>query len=446
MPDLSQILRLFEYGTCSDPEQAAWLYDQRDVGLKPYLNKQLKLRFNKDGQPSVFADEYVGVLPFNVDGKSHLLYVAPKGCQADERNGLLRFLELLAFEKDQKLPDISGWEGIHGPHLFLLFLAHFYGRQLKELCRRDFRSYYRHEEGDLRSFIRGRLNLPAYARLAVRGKPHILPCRWDEFTVDNWDNRILWGVARRLKRVAGLLDTEAARQVWEPFQGLVPWFGSVADMPITAADFRKSRLGRMSRYYRRALAWARLLLQGSDLPTVDGRVPPLVLSAPAAFENFAKAVAKEALPSASWHLDSKEDWHFLAGQPKHDRRPDIPLSDSHSIRAVGDAKYKDVLEGSAGSSFGTVEEVVNVGIKAQDWNQLYVYMRLRNATFGFFIVPFWNAEGPYSRLLPDFRFEVPPCDGDVRVAVLGLNLLKPLKDVKIEAADKLKSWLGFATV
>jgi hypothetical protein len=228
--------------------------------------------FEKD-KPCIRAAEYVGALPFSVQGRSHLLLIAPKGCQQKPDLGLLRFLELLAFDEGETLQeeDIIGSEGKLGPHRFLLFLARHYASLLKELCRRDFRSYYRAEEDELRGFIRGRLHLTGYARLAVQGKRHILPCRWDEFTVDNWDNRILWAAARRLKNLAAALDPHAARLVWEPFQHLLSWFGPVAEMPITAADFHRSRLGRTSRYYRRALVWARLLLQGSDLPAAGAK-------------------------------------------------------------------------------------------------------------------------------------------------------------------------------
>ena len=193
-------------------------------------------------------------------------------------------------------------EGELGPHQFLLFLARHYAGLLQDPCRRDFRSYYRHEEGELRSRIRGRLGYPEYARLALRGKPHVLPCRWDEFTVDNWDNRILWAAACRLKQVAGAFDSQAAKLVWTPFEKLLSWFSSVADVLITPEDFRRSQLGRTSRYYRNALAWARSLLQGSDLPALRGQVPPLLLSTHQAFEKYVEAVARGALPG-QWRAE-----------------------------------------------------------------------------------------------------------------------------------------------
>ena len=144
--------------------------------------------------------------------------------------------------------------------------------------------------------------------------------------MDNWDNRILWAVARRLKNVATALDAKAARLVWEPFQHLLSWFGPVAEVPITAADFHRSRLGRTSRYYRRALIWARLLLQGSDLPAAGGQVPPLVLDAPVAFEKFAEVVARAAIPDVSWQSHFQQEFSFLTGQRNQQRKPDILLS------------------------------------------------------------------------------------------------------------------------
>jgi hypothetical protein len=114
------------------------------------------------------------------------------------------------------------------------------------------------------------------------------------------------------------------------------------------------------------------------------------------------------------------------------RKPDILLSDSRTknsvenpnYKAEGDSKYKKVLERVPTSDLTKFEEVLRVGIQSNDWNQLYVYMRITEAMRGFFLVPFWSAEGPSTVLLDDFDFVDSPCDGNVRLAVLGLNLLR----------------------
>lgn len=455
---LANELTLLEYGTCWDsvhsspaPAQTAELFKHCEP-LKPYLAKGWLTRSFDGEQPCVKASHYVGLLPFSVGDSTHLLMIAPKGCRHNWKDGLLRFLELVALGEGEEPPkDLPGYQGQKGSHQFLLFLAYHYAGLLQELCRRDFRSYYRPEEDELRSRIRGRLNLAGYARLAVRGKAHVLPCRWDEFTVDNWDNRILWAAARRLKQVAAAFTPEAAAWVWQPFKRLLPYFSTVAEVPITVHDLRKSRLGRTSRYYRHALAWAELLLRGSDLPTSGGQVPPLVLDANQAFEKFAEVVARDALPDG-WHPHFQMKLDFLKGRliQNRKRKPDILLSDSRTrnsvgnpnYKAVGDSKYKKVLERVPTSDLAKFEEVLRVGIQSNDWNQLYVYMRITEAMRGFFLVPFWNAEGPSTVLRDDFDFVDSPCDGNVRLAVLGLNLLRPLKDVKKAAADKLRDWIS----
>ncbi|MHB1425485.1 MAG: McrC family protein [Gemmataceae bacterium] len=451
---LASELTLFEYGTGSE---GTALFDHREsLHLQAYLAKGWLTRYFDGEQPCLRASHYVGLLPFTDGDRTHLLMIAPKGCRQNWKDGILRFLELIALGNGEKPPeDLPGLEGQKGPQLFLLFLAHHYAGLLKELCLRDFRSYYRPEEDELRSRIRGRLHVARYARLAVRGKPHILPCRWDEFTVDNWDNRILWAAARRLKQIAGHLAPEAAAWVWQPFKGLLPWFSAVAEVPITVHDLRKSRLGRTSRYYRHALAWAELLLRGSDVPTAGGQAPPLVLDSNKAFEKFAAVVARAALPDAAeWQCDFQKRLPFLEGEliQKRKRKPDILLAESRAIRsrgeakykAVGDAKYKKVLERVDSAALESVEELLKVGILSADWNQLYVYMRISGATCGFFIVPFWKAKGDHIAWRDNFQFVESPRDGNmkVRLAVLGLNLLQPLQKVKEEAADRLRSWLS----
>ena len=115
-------------------------------------------------------------------------------------------------------------------------------------------------------------------------------------------------------------------------------------------------------------------------------------------------------------------------------------------QAVGDAKYKDVLEQVGSATLDKVdEESLQAYIKETDWNQLYVYMRISGAMCGFFIVPFWNAKGQAIAWFPNnFQFVESPRDGNmkVRVAVLGLNLLHPLQKVKDDAANQLRRWLS----
>ena len=173
----------------------------------------------------------------------------------------------------------------------------------------------------------------------------------------------------------------------------------------------------------------------------------MVFDAPDAFEKFARSIARDGVPDATWRLEKKQEWSFVAipGQSDHTHIPDILLSALDGKNAVGDAKYKEVLQGAAGEWLGNAEEALKVGIQAADWNQLYVYMRMKHASSGFFVVPFWRANGESFVLREGIQFIKTPCDGPVRVAVLALNLLRPLAEVKKDAAATLRTWLSVTT-
>jgi len=190
-----------------------------------------------------------------------------------------------------------------------------------------------------------------------------------------------------------------------------------------------------------------LLLQGSDLPAEGGKVPPLVLDANKAFEKFAEVVARFALPSdsgwrATFQHDNKSVFLTGPGQEPQSHIPDILLSDLKGVVAVADAKYKEVLLGSSDAEGDSSSAVLKKYIQPSDWYQLYGYMRMKKARRGFFVVPFWKADGKCIEWLPGFKFAECPRDANDRVAVIALNLLRPLKDVKQNAAEHLRKWLS----
>jgi len=329
---------------------------------------------------------------------------------------------------------------------FALFAAH-YARLLHDLCRRDFRRYFQPKEDELRSRIRGRIHIAGHARNALRGRENRIPCRWEEFTSDNWDNRILLGAVRRLERGAASFAPEAARFVSTKFLGLKPWFSSVEEVCIQLADFNKARLWRTSRYYRSAIAWARLIIGGLARPVAGGSASPLVIDANDAFEQFAKVVTRSAVNQVgddTWEVP-RGQVDFPFAKPDHKREPDLVIQSGQVTIAVGDAKYKDILDQRLTShELSDLRNAIIPKISSADWNQLYVYMRLANASHGFFMVPFWNPAGNAAELISDVELAVSPLDRAearrVRVAVVGLNLIQPLQRVRSEAARLLSQW------
>jgi hypothetical protein len=202
----------------------------------------------------------------------------------------------------------------------------------------------------------------------------------------------------------------------------------------------------MSPHYRRALGWARVVLQGLDRPVGGGQAPPVALDANDAFERFAEVVVRKAaalVADRRWVVRPQAGQSFLAGPQTQQRIPDVLLVGPLGAAAVGDAKYKDVLEGVSAEQVGDLEGAIIPRISPADWNQLYVYMRLTAAACGFFCVPFWHPEAAPLVLVPGFRFAVSPLDGgSPRVAVVGLNLLRPAEVVRPEALGVLARWLA----
>lgn len=123
------------------------LFEEREH-FRDYLARGwLTLSFD-DETPCVRASHFVGLMPYHCAEGSRLVLVAPKGCRENQEQGLLHFLELLAICNGQSAPPLpAGYQGVRGAAKFLVFLAFYYAHLLRELCRRDFRLYYRAEEG-----------------------------------------------------------------------------------------------------------------------------------------------------------------------------------------------------------------------------------------------------------------------------------------------------------
>jgi len=449
-PSLPEESLLLEYQVSQDLGERNALYRDR-THFRRYWerNEWLALDF-ESGEPCVRATHFVGLMPFHHGDKAHLIMVGPKGCCFDTPEnplGLLRFLDLAAIaDGGEPIEELQGYSGKMGRNAFVAVLAHQYGRLLNDLCRRDYRRYFQPIEEDLRGRVRGRIHVSGHVRNALRGRQHCVPCRWEEFTSDNWDNRILLGALRRLQQSAAFLAPEAGRYVNNIFLGLEPWFSSVEELPIGPADFIRARLWRTSRCYRSALNWARLIIQGLGRPVAGGGASPLIIDANDVFERFAKLVTRAAVNSAhgSWESFAANFIFFRGCQA--DRNPDLSIRSQQGVIAVGDAKYKDVLNQSLSSDqLGNLRHIIVPKISPADWYQLYVYIRLANASRGFFVVPFWNKSADAAQVITDREFEVSPLDRAesraVRLAVVGLNLIHPANRVRDQAVTLLAEWL-----
>lgn len=444
----------------------------------------LKVRSGEPRVPLLGPTHYVGLIPFKCGTsgctQGHVLVILPKGTPKDkgEYDSLWRFSELLmltsGLEAGEPPADMLGWKGKREASIgtrFVLLLAVYYALLVRDLCLRDFRRYYRLEESELLGRIRGRPHVLGHIRNAVRGRAHIIPCRWEEFTPDNWDNRILDGAARALESSAALLGGVAGRgMVRALFRKVEPYFTLVEDVPVTGADFFRAKLHRVSIYYRRALAWASLILRGIERPRAGGRAPKITFDTHKVFEEFARLTVKESLAKSGLPLTlspKKGVGKLLSSDrvTEGSLLPDVVVTterDKTEIIAIGDAKYKRVLELVDASSSQEdkaaepipLEHVAQLCVSPQcaDLYQLYVYMRWAQAPLGFFVVPYWQEDGEAAAIYPSnekpLRFNKSPLDGlkgrndnDHAIIVLGLNMMKRPSEAKKQGAELLSQWL-----
>jgi 5-methylcytosine-specific restriction endonuclease McrBC regulatory subunit McrC len=334
----------------------------------------------------------------------------------------------------------------------LLLLAGYYSAVLRELCRADFRRFYRRESNQLVGRTRGRLLVAPHLANSLRGAAHRVPCQWDEFTADNLDNRILKQAHLALVRATLRLGSlGGATWIYGLFRGIGSYFDEVADMPVSGEDLRRTRLDRLSSHYRRSLRWARLILRGTRCVRAAREAPQLLIDANAAFEELARLVVRRAIPrhyilaKAGTHLDET----LLLNGP--DAIPDIQIMSGDHTVAIGDAKYKKVLELADVESAPTssIDEVLRLRLRADDLYQLYAYQRITQAPVGFLVVPYWSWS-PHARAA-EFRsvgpFNRSPIDNtsshtpDHAVAVLGLNMAARPARIVNEAVGRLRSWL-----
>src|SRR3954453_21296890 len=223
-----QVLLFENQFSRNDAERTALYACRYDFERYWTPGKWLTLGFEQ-GEPGVRASHYIGLMPFSHQGAKHLMMVAPKGCSFDTPQnpvGLLRFLDLAAIAAggNSMENEQHGFSGVMGREIFVTLLAAHFSRLLKDLCRKDFRRDFQAAEGELCGKVRGRISVTAHLKNSLRGRAHRILCRWEEFTSDNWDNRILLATCRALQRRAAFLAPEAADHVRALFEPLYPWF------------------------------------------------------------------------------------------------------------------------------------------------------------------------------------------------------------------------------
>ncbi len=235
--------------------------------------------------------------------------------------------ELFNFREEKRLPDV---------------LALALGSTARRAFSRGLLHGYRTEEEALHA-VRGRIRFDEQLRRRF-GLPLPVEVRYDEFTDDILENRLVKAAAYRLGGMR-LRSQEARRRLgW--IAGMLDNV-SLAEFPSNAVP--EVRFDRLNEYYRGVVALSRLVLRHGAFESGRGKVRAsgFLMDMNVVFQEFVTQALREELRSSSGTFCSDKE---LTGRRRIylDKANDVKLEPDltwwHGWRCVfvGDAKYKKV--------------------------------------------------------------------------------------------------------
>lgn len=234
----------------------------------------------------------------------------------------------------------------------LAAMAAFFARTAEQAVGRGLRRDYCQEEDRLVT-LRGRVDIAG--QLRTPGVVSPVACRFDEYTADIPENRVLKAAARRLLRLPGVRpDTRRL------LERLLVHLDEVTDVAVDPSAVDRIVFTRLNRHYEPALRLAALVLGNTSL--LD-RVGPadasaFLLDMPTLFQRWlTDRLARHLRGRLS--VDPEPTVH-LGERGRVPMLPDLVLHDlGGGVAYAGDAKYK-LTSGGRG--------------KNADYYQLFAYL------------------------------------------------------------------------
>ena len=211
--------------------------------------------------------------------------------------------------------------------------------QVRRALQRGVLQGYRTEEDALQT-VRGRIRFDEQLR---RRQGRLLPVelRFDEFTTDIEENRLLKAAIHRLRRLR--LRSERSRHALEAFEDALNEVRLVEYDPRRLPEIGWTRLNVR---YRPAVELARLILRAISFELGHGATPAsaFLLNMNEVFENFVVVALRDALRvnERTFPQGNAGRWLALDHAGRVRLKPDLSWWESNRCRFVGDVKYKRV--------------------------------------------------------------------------------------------------------
>ncbi len=328
-----------------------------------------------------------------------------------------------------------------------LFLSISYIYSISELLKKDFRRYYIERCGIRKDNLKGRLMTSKYIMKWSNGKRNELPCKWNEFSYDNFDNRVLKYVLKYILSKQylgkGLMKSLIDKLINKENHNF-SYFREVSDIDKSELIFSNSKLKNISSYYKKSINLAELIMKNMNrLSGNNYLIKPMSIDMSILFEAFVSGIVKKAFEDVHnagvvvqeekyIFKDSSFDCIYFFNEDgdskgKEKSRADIVVYFDDSPKFVIDVKYKEYYEEDKSHS-GFNSSVDKLNIKSSDIYQLYYYMKSRKCNSGIIIYPYWEDNGSYlypANLTTEKLNEI---KGE-RIIYIGLNLAKDIKDL-----------------
>ncbi len=199
---------------------------------------------------------------------------------------------------------------------------------------------YRTEEEALHT-VRGRIMFAEQIRRRF-GIPLPVEVRYDEFTDDILENRLVKAAAARLGRM--LLRSRDARA---GLGRIAAMLDNVSPIEFPPNDVPDVTFDRLNEHYRVVVGLSRLILRHSAFESDRGRVRAagFLMNMNEVFQEFVTQALRDAL-GVSQHQFREKSIGTLDREGKVGLRPNLTWWQSGNCVFVGDAKYKYVRDGN----------------------------------------------------------------------------------------------------
>lgn len=221
----------------------------------------------------------------------------------------------------------------------LAAMAAFYARTAEQAVGRGLRRDYRHEEDRLVT-LRGRVDIAGQLRTPGMVAP--VACRFDEYTADIVENRVLKAAARRLLRLPGVRP--GTRRLLER---LLVHLDEVSDATVDAASVDRIVFTRLNRHYEPALRLAALVLRHTSLLDRVGSADAsaFLLDMPTLFQRWLTDRLARHLRSRLT-VEAEPTGVYLGVGGTVPMAPDLVFRQpGGGVAYAGDAKYKLTSDG-----------------------------------------------------------------------------------------------------